>query len=399
MPSFCRYLMLGLLGWICLVQTAQAQYAKPKPTPSPVPPPPYQAVDARMRQVPDSAARTVSGLTRFIAAAFPAEDDRARAAFVWVVRNIRYDVENRYVLDLRPEHPTTVQETMDKRRGVCRHYAELYSVLANQAGVLTYVVTGYTSLRDPLGHAWCASRIAGQWWLMDPTWAAGHLENEKFTPHFNNEYFRVAPAVFITTHMPFDPLWQLLPAPRTPQQFQQGTRPATPSFPFVFADSVAAYARQSPDEQLRAAARRVEQNGVKNDLTYNFLLSNRQLLSNRFVSAYNDAIDASNAGMKEFNTFIVFFNHQFLPHRPDQELQLLLMPTAAHLAKAHSLLATAHPVIPAQQASLTEFQASLQQLETKLRDGQAFIERYQHTTKILRLMLFGNPTATGSLTR
>ena len=207
----------------------------------------------------------------------------------------------------------------------------------------------------------------------------------------------MAPAAFITTHMPFDPLWQLLPAPRTPQQFQQGQRPAALSVPFAFADSVAAYARQSPEEQLQATARRVAQNGVKNDLTYNFLLSNRQLLSDRFVTAYNDAIDASNAGMKEFNSFTVFFNHQFLPHRPDEELPQLLVPMAAHLAKARGLLATVRPVILTQQASLIEFQASLQLLETKLHDGQAFIERYRHTTKILRLMLFGNPAATGSL--
>ncbi|MCI1188697.1 hypothetical protein MON38_14815 [Hymenobacter sp. DH14] len=359
----------------------------------------YRAVDARMRQVPDSAARTVGGLTRFIATAFQSEDERARAAFVWVARNIRYDVDNRYVLDSRPEHATTVQETMDQRRGVCQHYAELYSALANQAGVLTYVVPGYTSLRDPLGHAWCASRIAGQWWLMDPTWAAGHLANETFIPEFNDAYFRVAPAVFIATHMPFDPLWQLLPAPRTPQQFQLGTQPPAPDEPFAFADSVAAYARQSPEQQLRNIARRVEQNGVKNDLTFNFLLHNRQALSNQFVSTFNAAVDASNAGIRDFNAFIVFFNHRFLPHRSDEELQQLLVPVAAHLAKARRLLATAHPATPDQQVALAEYLTSLQRLETRLHDSQAFTERYRHTTKIMRLMLFSNSAATGSLTQ
>lgn len=400
--AFYRFLLLTLLGAAGVASTADAQPAKPRPKPvppKPAAPAPYQAVDARMRQVPDSLARTVGGLARFIAATFPTEDERARAAFGWVARNIRYDVENRYLLSPHPERPTTTQETLDQRRGVCQHYAELYSVLANQAGVLTYVVPGYTSLRDPLGHAWCASRIAGRWWLMDPTWAAGYLDNEKFTPHFNEEFFRVAPAVFIATHMPFDPLWQLLPAPRTPQQFQQGTPVAVAAGPFAFADSVAAYGRQSPYEQFRATARRVEQHGVKNDLTYHFLLNTRQQLSDRFVGTFNAAVDASNLSIKEFNLFLNYFNHQFQPRRPDDELPQLLVPLAAHLAKARSLLADAHPIIPTQQAALTDLQGSLQQLETKLHDGQAFIERYQHTSRILRMMLFANPAATGSLTQ
>ena len=394
---FCRCGLLALLGWLGLAQPSRAQGRQPKPKAAP--PGPYQAVDARMCQVPDSSARTAGGLARFIKASFATEGDRARAAFVWVARNIRYDVENMYVLDLQRKHPTTTQETLEKRRGVCQHYAELYGALANQSGVLTYVVLGCTNLRDQAGHAWCASRIDGQWALLDPTWAAGRVENEKFTFHFADDFFRMAPAVFITTHMPFDPLWQLLPAPRTPQQFQQGTRPAAPRVPFAFADSVTTYARQSPEQQLRAATRRVEQNGVKNDLTYNYVLNSRQLESDRFVDAFNEVVEAYNAATTEFNTFAVFFSHQFLPHKTDEELRQLLNPLAADVAKARRLLATAHPVIPAQKASLVAFQVSLQLLETKLRDGQAFVERYQHTTKILRLMLFGNPAATGSLTR
>lgn len=217
---FYRCGLLALLGWAGLAQPAQAQGGKPKP--KPIPPVPYQAVDARMRQVPDSLARTVSGLARFITASFPTEGDRARAAFVWVARNIRYDVDNMFLLEYEREPTVVVQETLDQRRGVCRHYAELYAALANQVGVLTYVVPGYSSLRDAVGHAWCASNIAGQWQLLDPTWAAGRVENNKFVSRLNNEYFRVAPKVFIDSHMPFDPLWQLLPAPRTPQQFSAG---------------------------------------------------------------------------------------------------------------------------------------------------------------------------------
>jgi hypothetical protein len=261
--TFHRY-TLALLTCIGLVQTLQAQTSKPKPVPLAR----YQAVDARMRQVPDSSARTASGLVRYITASFSTEDDRARAAFVWVARNIRYDVDNMFLLEYEQSPAVVVQGTMERRRGVCRHYTELYSALANQAGVLTYVVAGYSNLGGPVSHAWCASRINGQWQLLDPTWAAGQIINNKFVHQFSNEYYRALPEVFIESHMPFDPLWQLLPAPRTPDQFQQGIVPPLPHPAFAFTDSIDSYTRQTPLQRLHAANRRIEQNGIKSDLIF-----------------------------------------------------------------------------------------------------------------------------------
>ena len=224
MLSVFRYvplaLLLGLAGRPLIMY---AQTARPHT-------PPYQAVDARMRQIPDSSTHTVSSLARYINASFTAETDKARAAFVWVARNIRYDRENMYLLEFEREPAEVVQETLSKRRGVCRHYADLYKALASAVGVPTYVVPGYTSLRDAIGHAWCASRIEGQWYLMDPTWALEtRMVNGKPLVVFRDDYFRMRPAQAIESHMPFDPLWQLLKAPRTPEQFQYGQVPAAPA--------------------------------------------------------------------------------------------------------------------------------------------------------------------------
>ena len=155
MLAVFRWVPLALLlGFTGRPLTGHAQTARPR-----TPPPPYQAVDARMRQIPDSATHTVGALARYINASFAAEADKARAAFVWVARNIRYDRENMYLLEFEREPAEVVHETLTKRRGVCRHYAELYKALASAVGVPTYVVPGYTSLRDATGHAWCASRI------------------------------------------------------------------------------------------------------------------------------------------------------------------------------------------------------------------------------------------------
>ena len=386
MNSFCcRCALLVLLLGPGVAGRAQGVKARATP------PVPYQAVDARMRQVPDSATRSVRGLARYINAGFSTEPDKARAAFGWVARHIRYDVDHRYRLELERETTEVAQETLVKRRGVCQHYAGLYSALANQAGVLTYVVPGYSSLRDPIGHAWCASRINGQWYLMDPTWAAGRVIKNKFTFRFNNDYFMVRPAVFIESHMPFDPLWQLLKEPRTPQQFQLGTKPNTPSPPFAFADSVAAYVRQSLAQQLRSSSRRVEQNGVKSNLIFshlNYLWSREE---NCQIDTFNAANQAHNDGAQKLNDFMLFFNHQFLPGQTDAELLLLLPPVAASFAHSRELLTTVRTHNPALLASMKDLQESLQEGENSLGKALAFVDRYVHAPKLLRPTLFMYP--------
>ena len=384
MPYY-RFLLLALLSGASL-QPAWAQHARPKPRPAI--PAPYQAVDARMRQVPDSSARTVGGLARFITASFATEGDRTRAAFAWVARNIRFDVENMYLLEYERAPAVVVQETLDKRLGVCRHYAELYAAVANQAGVLTYVVPGYTSLLASVGHAWCVSRINGKWQLLDPTWAAGQVTNQRFVPQFSNEYYCPSPRAFLELHMPFDPLWQLLAAPRTPQQFQQGLVPPAPAIPFAFADSIALYAQQTPKQRLHATNRRIAQNGIRNGHIYTYLANNRNREDNLHVDTYNEATNEYNEGVKLLNTFVEFYNRQFQPRRPDEELRGLLPPIAAHFAQARQLTATVRSPNPALLASIAEFEVTLKAAEAKLQQAQTFMDRYLTTGKLLRPTLF-----------
>ncbi|WP_426059421.1 transglutaminase domain-containing protein [Hymenobacter sp. B1770] len=385
MPLY-RSLMLALLAWAGLHPAAKAQGTKPKPHPAPANP--YQAVDARMRQVPDSSARTVGGLARFINTSFTTEADRARAAFVWVARNIRYDVENMYLLEYERAPAVVIQETLDQRRGVCRHYAELYSAVANQAGVLTYVVPGYNSLLASVGHAWCASRIDGRWQLMEPTWAAGKVVNHKFVFELNNEYFRMPAKAAIELHMPFDPMWQLLSAPRTPQQFQQGTVPPVPNPAFAFADSVALYTQQTPKQRIHATNRRIAQNGVKNGLTYTYLVHNQNREDNLHFETYNQALGEYNAGIKQLNAFVEFHNHQFQPRKGDEELGQQLPPIRTHFEQARQLVTTVQSQNPSLLTGVREFNTALLEANDKLRKCQTFMDCYLTTNKLLRPTLF-----------
>jgi len=393
-----KYLYHYIIGLCCLGYSyaGTAQTRKAPPAKKPVAPTNiYQTVDARMQQIPDSSTHTLGGLARYIRTSFSTEADRARAAFVWIARNIRYDTENQYMLEFERESAIVVQETLTKRKGVCRHYAELYTALAEQLGVKSYVVPGYISLKAPVGHAWCAVKLDGRWYLMDPTWEAGQLAHNKLVSQVGEEYYKMPPSRAIETYMPFDPMWQLLKAPRTPQQFQDGIAPAEPKPAFAFADSIALYEQQTPLQQLHATNRRIEQNGVKSGLIFSYLGNSRQREESCHITAYNTALHAYNSGISKLNAFVEFFNRQFQPKKTDEQLAQLLLPIAADFGQTRKVLATVRLQGAENQSMLQEFDKSLQEAEVKLQNCEAFMAHYLRTGKLLRPTLFMNVSTIG----
>ena len=73
---------------------------------------------------------------------------------------------------------------------------------------------------DKTSHAWCMVFIDNKWSLYDPTWDAG--QSVSFNQPVNTIYFKVSPSVFIQSHMPFDPMFQLLNYPLTYKEFNNG---------------------------------------------------------------------------------------------------------------------------------------------------------------------------------
>ena len=60
-----------------------------------------------------------------------------------------------------------------------------FKALVKEAGMDAYVIDGYNRrdgalLPDP--HEWCAAKVSGKWYMFDPTWGAGFVENYQFIP-------------------------------------------------------------------------------------------------------------------------------------------------------------------------------------------------------------------------
>jgi hypothetical protein len=70
-------------------------------------------------------------------------------------------------------------------------------------------------------HAWNAVQIDGGWYLVDATWDAGHIDGatDSFAWHYSRSFLFTPPEIFLCTHLPEDPRWQLQPRPIGEAQF------------------------------------------------------------------------------------------------------------------------------------------------------------------------------------
>lgn len=272
----------------------------------------FQAVDARSRNVP-SGLRTPEAISRHLTQHLETDREKARAIFIWITHNIRYDLglgssPRRYS---SPEE--VIREVLARRRGVCHHYATLFQVMSRHAGLESYLISGYTRQKDgkisSMSHAWNGIVIGENYYLLDATWAAGYVHNNRYVHQFRDDHFLITPEKFIATHKPFDPMWQFLTKPLSHHDLLAGNYSAADNNGnFSFTDSIAIHISMDRLPQLQASNRRISQAGTPHPLIRKQLEENQLQITNIY---YNTAIEALNSGVDQFNQYVQHKNRQF----------------------------------------------------------------------------------------
>lgn len=151
--------------------------------------------------------------------------ESAYMIYKWDAENIKYDCYN-YNHD-RSRIDYTLAGTYTKGVGVCDGYAKIYLNMATGIGLEAERVVGYSKgasyiqgkIPSSTDHAWNAVKIDGKYYLLDVTWGAGSCKGDTFQPNFKDSYFCTNPDVFIRSHLPADPKWQLVDKHITLEQF------------------------------------------------------------------------------------------------------------------------------------------------------------------------------------
>lgn len=152
------------------------------------------------------------------------EVEKARIAYAWIAYHVAYDVSA--LISNRFEYQSP-QDVLASRQTICSGYAHLYQALVREMGLEAVVVNGYakgTSYvagASEINHAWNAVKLNGRWYLVDVTWGAGVVENQKFHRKYNPHYFAVSPEQLIYSHLPSEENWQLRQQPYSRQEFDR----------------------------------------------------------------------------------------------------------------------------------------------------------------------------------
>ena len=190
-----------------------------------------------------SYGKTVNQIADDLTRPFQTQTEKARAIFVWITDNIRYDyakaanpkdirityrTQEEYRRKLANLRKKQLDRTLRLKKGICEDYSMLFKTLCERAGIDSKIIVGYArenprAVGQPAGradHAWNAVKLEGSWYLLDATWGAGTVdENGKFFKELRTEYFKVKPGDFIKSHFPENEKDQHLSRPLSAREF------------------------------------------------------------------------------------------------------------------------------------------------------------------------------------
>lgn len=182
-----------------------------------------------------------------LTAPFDSPTDKARAIYVWITDNVKYDCKKlhkqgknkteSFSYQTETERKQKIDEreislantAIKKKKGVCEDYAFLFQRMCSAVGIETEFVTGHLGgnsrnigkIPRIFNHAWNSIKLDGIWYLVDATTGSGTSDAncKKFHKKFNSGLFMVNPEDMILSHFPDQPEWQYLPKPITKEEF------------------------------------------------------------------------------------------------------------------------------------------------------------------------------------
>lgn len=262
-------------------------------------------------------------LAQFINMQYPDSSQKILQAYKWVTTNMRYDATGALAINHGADRRAVIDVAFAKRRGVCENFAAIFSDICLEMGFESVVVEGLTrqhSHIDRQGHSWVALKKGNEWFLFDPTWDKGLKDNFR--------YFSQPGKVFIETHFPFDPLWQMIEHTVHYADFRD-MRYAGNDRPFFnYKDSIAHFLSLDSLGQLTAKVSRMEQVGISNNISRTFYKIAKGDLEGekqeQQMQWYNAASKLLNECTVQLNEFIQYRNNRFLPVKPDSQMAAML---------------------------------------------------------------------------
>lgn len=278
-----------------------------------VPPEPKPANDQVLLWIKEAHFRDIGALADAINRHFRTEEDKLRAIFLWTASHLSYDLASARQNSSPVPLTKAIVLAFKNLNAVCEGYAGIMDSLNRLCGIESFLISGYTrqlGKLDTTPHMWLATRTNGQWHLHDPTWGSGSVINNRFVPNLDESYLMVRPEAMIASHMPYDPLWQLLNKPLTHKEFIYRQKAGGPVW--SLSDSLVKWQQSQALERWQQELRRLMAEKFTHQATQgriNFLKQNIRINEiNRSVYQLNTITNQLNNAIEHFNLAVEIQN-------------------------------------------------------------------------------------------
>ncbi|MEP6595524.1 MAG: transglutaminase domain-containing protein [Ginsengibacter sp.] len=349
----------------------------------------YAEIDRIALNIPAAQTNTTADIATYINNDFDTDSKKIRAIYAWVTANIKYDKDSPHLAILNEDREQTITAALKRKKGVCENYAAIFNDICIKSGLKSFVIEGYTKQYgsvDKSPHAWCAALIENNWQLYDPTWDAGFAGSGLFTGSIKNDYFQAPPLVFIQSHMPFDPMFQLLDYPVTYNEFSNNNIQTNTHKPyFNYTDSIAAYEKLNPLTQYSATALRMEKNGTPRKMVTNRINQLKMEIEiinqDKDAALYNSAVADYNDALAIFNTFLTYRNNQFIPAKIVSEVQTMFDGIEKLVAAANIKLKEVNRSMATLTLNTSAVEKKLNDLSAHAKEQQVFLRDFLSAAK------------------
>jgi hypothetical protein len=356
----------------------------------------YAAVDSRMTKIPAGSSDSTESIANYINANFKTDTDKIRAVFYWTASNISYDVKNMLTVNFNETVQEKITRTLKTKKGVCIHYAVVFNEIADKVGLKTRIIEGYTKQNGKvasLAHAWCAAKIDNKWYLFDPTWGSGAVNNGKFVKKLNEYYFKTVPSKIIASHMPFDYMWQFSNYPVSNNEFYEGKTQLNKTKEFFdFESEISKYDASSEYDKLFDAVKRIEKNGLKNAMILERFEGKKKelvyLRQNENVEKFNAIVKDYNEAIILFNDFIYYRNKKFKPTLSDEEIINMIQLPKEKLRKCQDAIYSIGSVGSENSSNLKSIRESISGVLVQAEEHAQFVKEYLTKSKSGRKLMF-----------
>lgn len=356
----------------------------------------YLSIDKKMAEIPNRLTFSTNSIANYIASNFKTDDEKIRAVFYWTASTISYDIDNIHVFNYTDTFENRIKNTLKTRKGVCSDYAEIFKEIANKVGVNAVVINGYTKYNDKIltaPHAWCGAKIGNKWCVFDPTWGAGYISKGVFVKSIDNYYFKTDPSKIISSHIPFDYMWQFLNYIITNKEFYNGqTQINSLKNRFDFDSEISRYNTLSDSEQLISSSERIKKNGVVNSMIFDRLSYEKKKIEYynqvKSLDDFKKIVNLYKEGINKLNKFIEYRNKQFRPIQSDEELKKMIFYPIDIFNNCQLLLDNLGSVGEKNLANLNSIKKSLNGSMQLTHEHEKFVYKYLSKSKPIRETMF-----------